>query len=90
MDNNTEEQANPLFLNVLIVRDIEWHNAEKTCIFAMLLFDDREDFLPYSAMKDAKAKHEKIIFDNLASGNFGEIREYVAPEQEAVDKELDL
>lgn len=57
-----------------------WGNAEHTqieCVITTSQFGD--ELLPFTASKNDVAAHGRIIFDQIVSGMYGPIKEYIAP-----------
>jgi hypothetical protein len=64
------------------IRNLEWVDAEHTRIKCEVDFNhvDFEEWTPFCAdPTDTFAPYSKEIFDKAAAGEFGEVKEYVAP-----------
>lgn len=57
-----------------------WGNLEKTVINCNVFFDDFNEFLPFTANPDDTSNpSSKSIFNECASGKWGDVAEYVEP-----------
>lgn len=60
------------------VKNPVWADSEQTlinCIITTSQFGDEE--LPFTANKNDVADHGRVIFNDIVSGKYGEIGEYV-------------
>lgn len=60
------------------IKNPKWMNAEHTLIECDVKFEEANDYLPFGAnIEGDQYAHTKEIFDRVASGEFGEVAEFV-------------
>ena len=58
-----------------------WANAEHTMIDLTIKWDGINEEYPFSASPTDVEAHGRAIYEAAVAGQFGEVAEYVAPEQ---------
>lgn len=68
-----------IYLPYSSVSNPQWMNAEHSYIICYVKFDHLTEVAPFGAVPDDITAHGIEIFNRCASGEFGEVAEYVAP-----------
>lgn len=63
------------------VKNLEYANEEKTIINMDVLFEGKEDYLPFAATEMDVEEHGKQLFRNAVEGKYGEIAPYSPSEE---------
>lgn len=60
------------------IKNSKWANAEHTSVECEVKFEGVDDYLPFGACVNGdQYAHTKEIFDRAASGEFGDVSEFV-------------
>jgi hypothetical protein len=60
-----------------------WANAERTLIDLIIKWDSINEEFPFTASPTDVEAHGREIFEQAAAGAFGEVAEYLAPQEPA-------
>lgn len=67
-------------MNFKEVKNCKWMNVEHTMLDCEVNFEHlSQEFVPFTALAQSSTPHESDIFSRAASGEFGEVAEYVPP-----------
>lgn len=65
-----------------------WANPEMTLINLQVKFAEFEEVLPFTASPDDSEEHGRFLFEQAASGAYGEVAAYDGPTREEQDAAL--
>ena len=68
-----------VYLSYSSVTNPQWMNSEHTYILCYVKFDHLPEVAPFGAVPNDITEHGVEIFNKCASGEFGNVAEYVAP-----------